>query len=186
MVGDNVMVIKICDPPVSSQADLTKRFKAGVQIARNHGMEYIIVVESDDFYPAGYVAEISKQLKTYDAFGYGSTYYYHIRNRTWQRSFHQDTHSSLFCTAFKISLLDDFRWPPDEHLWLDLELWKHFRGKNAFLSEDDPPCIGIKHGVGKVGGKAHKWEMKNSDPYLEWLKSRVDATAFEFYSKLKL
>jgi hypothetical protein len=164
--------------------DLIPRIKAGIQQAREMGIDRIAIVEDDDYYPADYLSHIN--LDDYDFWGWGTTYYYHIKNRTWNRSYHQDTHSSLFCTAFRISALDGFVWPPDDYLWLDLALWKFARHNRRFhLSLEEPPCLGIKHGVGKVAGKAHQWEMKNKDPDLSWLKSKVDAQAFEFYSNLK-
>lgn len=171
-------------PPLSSQVDLIPRIKRGIELCREMGIDRVAIIESDDFYPTDYLPHIN--LDDYDFWGWGITYYYHIKNRTWNRSYHQDTHSSLFCTAFRISALDGFVWPPDDYLWLDLALWKFARHNRRFhLSLEEPPCIGIKHGVGKVAGKAHGWEMKNKDPDLSWLKSKTDAQAFEFYSNLK-
>lgn len=178
------MAIYIDHKPSHSGMDLVPRVRLGIESARAAGVDRVAIVESDDFYSADYLSHIN--LNDYDAFGWGTTTYYHLRNRTWQKNYHQDTHSSLFCTAFKLSMIDGFRWPPDDHPWLDIELWKYFRGKNAFLSQAEPPCIGIKHGIGKVGGKAHKMEMKNRDPDLLWLKENVDAQAYEFYSNLKI
>jgi hypothetical protein len=168
----------------TNQMDLVPRIRLGIATAKSMGFDRVAIIEDDDFYPVDYLSHIN--LDDYDAFGWGTTYYYNLRNRTWALNYHQDTHASLFCTAFRISLLDDFRWPPDDHPWLDIALWKHFAGRNAFLAKSDPPCIGIKHGIGKVGGKAHGFEMKNKDPDLAWLKSKVDPQAYEFYSKLKL
>lgn len=171
-------------PPLSSQVDLIPRIKRGIELCREMGIDRVAIIESDDYYPADYLSHIN--LDDYDFWGWGSTYYYHVKNRTWNRSYHQDTHSSLFCTAFRISALDGFVWPPDDYLWLDLALWKFARHNRRFhLSLEEPPCIGIKHGIGKVAGKAHQWEMKNKDPDLSWLKSKTDAQAFEFYSNLK-
>jgi hypothetical protein len=167
----------------SSQMDLVPRIRLGIETAKALGADRVAIVESDDFYSHDYLSRIN--LEDYDAFGWGTTYYYNLRNRTWALNYHQDTHASLFCTAFKISMLDGFRWPPDDNPWLDIALWKHFRGRRAFLSQDEPPAIGIKHGMGRVGGKAHGFEMKNKDPDLTWLKSKIDQDAFEFYSKLK-
>lgn len=175
--------IYIDHKPISSAIDLVPRIRLGIETARSLGCDRVAIVENDDWYDHDYLSQIN--LDDYDAFGWGTTYYYNLRNRTWQLNYHQDTHSSLFSTAFKIGLLDDFRWPPDDNPWLDIALWKHFRGKRAFLSQADPPCIGIKHGIGKVGGKAHGFEMKNKDPQLEWLKSNVDDQAFKFYSEMK-
>ena len=171
-------------PPLSSQVDLIPRIKRGIELCREMGIDRVAIIESDDWYSKDYLSHIN--LDDYDFWGWGTTYYYHIKNRTWNQSYHQDTHSSLFCTAFRISALDGFVWPPDDYLWLDIALWKFARHNRRFhLSLEEPHCIGIKHGVGRVAGKAHKWEMKHKDPDLSWLKSKVDAQAFEFYSNLK-
>lgn len=170
--------------PHGNVFDLVPRIKLGIETAKAMGIDRVAIVEDDDFYQADYLQHIN--LDDYDFFGWGSTYYYNLRNRSWQRSYHQDTHSSLFCTAFRISALEGFRWPPDTHVWLDIELWKFARhNRRFFLSQEEPPCIGIKHGIGKVGGKAHGFDMKNKDPDLSWLKSKVDDDAFRFYSNLK-
>jgi len=177
------MAIKIVHGPTSNQVDLIPRMKKGVHIAKKNGIETIYILESDDFYNTNYFE--SMPIGDYDFIGFNSTYYYNIRKRTWERTYHD--HSSLFCTAFKVSALDNFVWPPDDYLWLDLALWKFAKQNNKKwkLLDTDPPCIGIKHGVGKVGGKGHIQNLKNADPDLSWLKSRVDQEAFEFYSNLK-
>jgi len=170
--------------PQGNVVDLVPRIKLGIETAKAMGIDRVAIVEDDDWYAQNYLDCIN--LDDYDFWGWGSTWYYNLRNRTWQRSYHQDTHSSLFCTAFRISALDGFKWPPDTHVWLDVELWRFARhNRRFFLSQGEPPCIGIKHGIGKVGGKAHGMEMKHKDPELAWLKANVNETAFEFYSKLK-
>jgi len=180
--SNSVISIKIVDPPKSNAFDLISRFKKGIEIAKEWGIDKVVIVESDDFYPVAYLDHVN--LDDYDFYGWSSTWYYNIRRRQYQRNYHEG-HSSLFCTAFKISALKEFVWPPDDYVWLDIALWKYAAGRRMFLNPDEPPCIGIKHNVGKVAGKAHKFELKHSDPELSWLKSKVDAQAFEFYSNLK-
>lgn len=178
------MVIIVQYEPTSNQVDLIPRMKKGVQIAKGNGVETIYVVESDDYYCPNYFEQMA--IGDYDFIGYNNTVYYNIKKRTWERTYHD--HSSLFCTAFKVAALDNFVWPPDDYLWLDIALWKYAKQNNKKwkLIETDNPCIGIKHGVGKVGGKGHVQNLKNADPELKWLKGKVDNEAFEFYSNLKL
>lgn len=187
MEDGKVMVIKVDHPPHDNQFDLVPRFKKGLQIARDYGIDNVIVVESDDFYSRDYYKNFD--FDQYDFMGWATTTYYNIRQRTWQTNYHggADGHSSLCCTAFKISSLDGFVWPPDNYLWLDILLWKFARqrGKRRILFETENPVIGIKHGVGRYGGKGHVMNLKNHDPELKWLKDHVDETAFEFYSNLK-
>lgn len=180
MVGAHPIYID--HKPSHSGFDLVPRIKLGIETARALGIDRVAIVESDDFYESDYLSHIN--LDDYDFYGWSSTWYYNIRRRQYQRNYHEG-HSSLFCTAFKISALDQFVWPPDDYVWLDIAIWKYAKGRRMFLNPDEPPCIGIKHNVGKVAGKAHKFELKHPDPELSWLRSKVDAHAFEFYSNLK-
>lgn len=176
------MVIIVEHEPKSNQADLVPRMKKGVQIAKENGIDTIYVIESDDYYPVDYFDRLP--IGDYDFIGFNSTFYYNVIKRTWERTYHD--HSSLFCTAFKVSALDQFIWPPDDYLWLDIELWRYARlfNKKWRLLNDEPPCVGIKHGIGRVGGKGHIQNLKNADPEMKWLKSKVDEEAFAFYSNL--
>lgn len=171
--------------PFSNQFDLVKRFKTGIEQAKQMGIDNIIVVESDDFYTSDYFKHFD--FDKYDFMGWGTTTYYNIRTREWQTMYHQDTHASLCCTAFKISALDGFKWPPDDNLWLDIALWKFAKHSNKrwILFDEPNPMIGIKHGVGRYGGKGHKLQLREKDPELSYLKSVTDEESFQFYSNLK-
>lgn len=171
--------------PIDSQVDLIPRFKKGLREIKAAGIDNVIIVESDDFYPIGY--ENLFDFDRYDFMGWMTTTYYNVRQKAWETYHHYD-HSSLFCTAFKISALGGFKWPPDNYLWLDIAIWKFAKQNSAkwILREDENPTLGIKHGVGKVGGKGHRFELKNKDSDLSYLRSKTDDVAFEFYSKLKL
>jgi hypothetical protein len=170
--------------PSSNQFDLIKRFREGIRTAREQGIENIIVVESDDYYSHDYLKHFD--FDQYEFIGWSNTTYYNIRTRQWQKMYHEG-HSSLCATGIKISALDGFVWPPDDNLWLDIALWKFakLRSKKWKLFDDENPVLGIKHGVGRYGGKGHTLDLREKDPDLSWLKSRVDSEAFEFYSNLK-
>lgn len=188
MEDGKVMVIKVDYPPKDNSFDLVPRFKEGLKIAQEYGIDNVIVVESDDFYNKNYYSNFD--FEKYDFMGWDNTTYYNIRKRTWQRRYHggADGHSSLCSTAFKISALDGFIWPSDNYLWLDILIWKFARqnGKRWKLFDSENPVLGIKHGVGRYGGRGHTLELPNHDHDLSFLRSKVDETAFEFYSNLKL
>lgn len=175
-------VIQVTYAPISNQVDLIPRVKKGIEIAKQNDIDVIYMIESDDKYDSNYLEQLP--IGDYDFIGYNSTIYYNIRKRTWERTYHD--HSSLFCTAFKVSALEGFVWPPDDYLWLDLALWKFAKQNNKKwkLLDCEPPCIGIKHGVGKVGGRGHVQNLKNSDPNMDWLRSKTDPQAFEFYHNI--
>jgi hypothetical protein len=171
--------------PVDRRFDLVKRFRTGVKAIEAHGIDNVIVVESDDMYPDNYLKYFD--FENYDIIGWDRTIYYNIRTREWQEMRHEHSHSSLCATGFKISAFKDFRWPADDFLWLDIKLWEYAKkqGLRIKLYNETPPMIGIKHGVGRVGGKGHVMPLRNKDPDLSWLRSQVTNEAFEFYNNLK-
>jgi hypothetical protein len=170
------------DPPKSDAVDLVPRIRQGIELAKKDGFTHVYCIESDDFYVSDYLA----RPLDFDFFGYSDSWYYNLRNRTYAKYLHPNR-SSLFCTAFKISALDKFKWPSDDTIFLDIAIWQHAsRGRFKTKLLKGNPNLGIKHNIDKVGGKAHKWTMRNSDEDLSFLKSRVDETAFEFYKDLML
>jgi hypothetical protein len=170
--------------PESDRFDLTERVKQGWKLAKQDGIEWCCIVENDDFYPADYFETIFSEDKSqYSFIGNDMTTYYNLKNKTW-RTWRHNLRASLFTTCFKTDVMDDFRWSNGNTPFLDVSIWeyaelftKHFIYANA---------IGIKHGLGKCGGKGHKMIMENQDNNLEYLKSIVDKESFEFYSKLKV
>jgi hypothetical protein len=174
------------DPPLSKDVDLIPRIRQGIELAKKDGFEFVFVIEDDDFYRLDYFEQFG-DIDGIDFVGYGNTTYYNLKNRTWQ-TFEHPTHSSLCFTGFRISALDKFVWPKDNHKFLDIKLWDYcFRyGKHFKLLHDQNPNIGIKHGRGLCGGKGHVMQMKNIDLDLVHLKSIVDESSFEFYKLLEL
>lgn len=171
------------DRPISEQVDLVPRIKKGVEMARRDGVEFVFIIESDDYYPANYFS-LFGDLSDTDFVGFSSTTYYNIRNRTYETMQHKDR-SSLFCTGFRISALDKFNWPNDNTTFLDIRLWEYtIRHDKRVKLLPDNPCLGIKHGIGRCGGKAHRLHLKNQDNNLHFLETYVDKESFEFYKDL--
>jgi hypothetical protein len=177
--------IKIVRPPKSSQPDLTERMIEAYDIAVDKGYSWLIVIESDDFYPQDYILRMWQHFDASDFIGSEFTYYYNLRNRTWERSMHPN-HSSLFCTAFRVSAMKDFKWKLAHKVFLDLDIWRYARKNNLRRTFIDTGAIGIKHGTGLCGGRGHVQKFKNTDSDLLWLKSKVDEKSFDFYGKLEL
>jgi hypothetical protein len=162
--------------------DLTERFKEGYDEAVKCGVDFIIVIESDDWYHESYTHQIAKKFEGADFIGSEFTFYHHLGNRTWEKT-HHPNHSSLFCTAFRVSAMKDFKWHTANKVFLDLDIWRYARKfRRSFL---ELPAIGIKgHNFGLTAGKGHRQVMANKDPDLSWLKARVDEKSFEFYKSL--
>lgn len=177
-------IITVLYPPVNDHVDLVPRIRHGIEIAKRNGYDIVYIIESDDYYPANYFELMP--IGDHDIIGYQNTFYYNLKNLSYSHLSHE-SHSSLFCTAFRISAFEKFPWPHDEFLWLDIAMWKYAikTGLNYKLLRDDNPCLGIKHGMGKTGGKAHKTRLAHPDDEMKWLKSKVDNESFEFYSELR-
>lgn len=161
--------------------DLIARLKMGCELAKQDGMDFVIVIE-DDYYPADYIARFIPYMHL-DFVGQNYTTYYHLKNRTW-KLFNGSDHkyrSSLFTTGFRLSALNNWNWNslrPDT-AFVDIKLWEYARRRTkAFI---DTSAIGMKHGIGICAGKGHLMKFQNSDPYMEWLRSKVDERSFEFY-----
>jgi len=164
-------------PPFDKQFDLIKRVKTGIERAKHWGFKKAFIVENDDWYPESYF-----QPFDHDFIGYQDTIYYHIKNKSWEKTTHPK-HSSLFTTAFKISALDGFKWPRPDTVFLDIELWKHAMNRDYKLMKDNP-CIGIKHGIGLCGGMGHRQNFPFKDYEMKWLESKVDSDSLELYKRL--
>lgn len=175
----------ITDPPTNGEFDLVKRIRRGYEMAKERGAERLYIWEDDDAMPSDYL-QMMESSQDWDFIGYEDTLYYNIRNRTWMHQTHPKR-SSLFCTGFRVSAMNDFIWPADHYLWLDIRLWEHARDKRKKVKlMSNNPCVGIKHNLGMCAGKSHKRILEHHDPTLEFLKSRVEEYQYEFYSKLKL
>lgn len=167
--------------PVGSGFDLVSRIYDGVKQAQVEGYDLCFVIENDDYYPANYFEKFAPYFEKYDFFGQEYSWYYNLRNLTYNKFDHQ-YRSSLFTTGFKISALNNFDWPDDSKPFLDIDLWKYARHRKRIFT--DTGAIGIKTGLGLCGGKGHQFVMRSKDPEMKWMESKVDSESFEFYRSL--
>ena len=166
--------------PDSPEMDLTQRIKAGVQQAKDDGIDLVFIIESDDNYPANYFERFEPYFVNYEFFGDDYSTYYNLKNKTY-RTWHHPGRASLFTTGFKISALNQFNWPADNERFLDIKLWQYAqRRKRKFV---DTGAIGIKHGVGRTGGKGHFMRFKDVDVDLKFLREHTNGS-FEFYKNI--
>ena len=175
-------------PPESNRPDLTRRVRMAYEYARLMGHEYLFIIEDDDYYPPDYFERLKPFMEQgIDFIGSSKTVYYNVFQCTYQE-FEHAGRSSLFCTGFKISALDGFKWPKDDYLFLDLELWTYVKRNTNLttaLITSNPIAIGIKHGIGMTGGKGHTIKLRKQDRHFKFLKANVDEEAFQFYTTLK-
>lgn len=169
--------------PTSSAFDLTKRVRLGFEKAKRNGFDCVLIIENDDYYSEDYIETmVSKwqELGRPNLLGIDSTTYYHLKKRAWRTMDHKNR-SSLFTTL--ISCKAEFDFPSDNEVFLDLYLWGVLKGKT--FSTDKKLAIGIKHGVGKCGGKGHStFIYTENDPYMSQLEKWTDENSFIFYINL--
>lgn len=174
-------------PPRNTSVDLVERVRMGIDLAIKDGHEYVFIVEDDDFYlPDYFQAFVPAMNRGDDWLGTTYTTYYNLKNRTFQK-FEHPGRSSLFQTGFRLSALQKFNWPTSKTVMLDLHLWAHSRlsrNNHTRYFHNGPIALGIKHGLGVCGGKAHSMELKHKDQNHAFLKSSVDLEAFKFYMTL--
>lgn len=168
--------------PQSENADLVQRIRVGVERAMAEAIDLVFIIENDDSYPADYFNRFQPHFEKYEFFGDDRTTYYNLRNKTY-RTWHHPNRASLFTTGFKISALNNFSWPDDDELFLDIKLWQYARHrKKKFV---DTGAVGIKHGLGKTGGKGHYMRFKDVDVDWRFLQSKVNGS-LDFYKNIKL
>ncbi len=170
--------------PTDNHVDLTKRVRMGFELAKKDGMDWVVIIEDDDLYKTNHIETLSAYFKTHDFVGYSNSLYYNLRNKTYGNFTHPNR-SSLFCMACKVAAMESFKWPPDNTVFLDIKICNWIRQKNKrFKLLKENPNIGIKHGIGKVGGKGHRLTMRGNDSDLSFLKSHTDEESFLFYTDL--
>lgn len=176
--------IIVNEPPTSEAIDITKRMKMGITAAKGLGIDIVYIIESDDYYSASYIEEM--WIGDQDFIGCSKSLYYNLQNKTYNE-FPHPNRSSLFCTAFRISALENFPWPPENTTFLDLILWQYANRypQKKILLLDRSIGVGIKHGIGKRAGTGHRLTMPHKDSAdMNFLKSKVDGEAMIFYRSL--
>jgi hypothetical protein len=171
--------------PIADGVDISERIQLGVEMAKSDGIDLVFIIEDDDYYPSEYISRFM-HTENHDFFGVENSIYYNLNNRTWQYFYH-DGRSSLYCTGFRISSLDNFQWPVNTP-FVDIELWKHATKHNLRKKMIlNSGAIGMKgHLEGSSGGKGHRLKMNLKDSEMKWLQNNVTPEAYGFYAKLPL
>lgn len=174
----------IVDDQTGMQQDLTKRIKIGIDRAFEAGCNIALVMEDDDWYHPDYIKHTINNWIEFgkpDLVGQGYTDYYHIGVQKYTRLNHPGR-ASLMSTLINLESIYDFKFPPDDHVFLDVKLWKQLKGKTFIPAK--PIAVGIKHGIGNTGGKGHdrNWSMYQKDSDFSVLKALIGKDA-EFYEQ---
>jgi hypothetical protein len=131
----------------------------------------ILIIEDDEYYAPGYVAEMARRLDSHEVVGICQSKYYHLPTGGYETCGNV-RHASLAETGFRKSFLPTFEsllQMKDGPRWLDDLMWTHIKategkpGKvNSLLFVDDktPLYVGIKGLPGRNGiGSGHKTTM---------------------------
>ena len=169
-------------PKSNTTVDIIPRVLQGIEMAKRDGFEWCFIVEDDDSYPENYFSRYLPYFDHYDFIGDEHSYYYNINTLRWTLFTHKHR-SSLFTTAFRISALNNFEWPPENSPFLDIKIWEYARHKRRVFV--DSGAVGIKHGTGLCGGNGHKFKLENADPEMKFLKGKLSDYHIEFYQQFR-
>lgn len=138
----------------------------------------IIIIEDDDYYAPTWVQSVIEWSKRFELVGERNALYYHVVHRQY-RSCGNMSHASLCATAMRGSALNVFkRECQKNHKFIDIHLWRNFRGSKKLF--DTKMTVGIKGLPGRAGiGCGHQMNGK-PDPDGVLLKKRIgeDASAY--------
>lgn len=172
--------------PPSNNCDITARYRIGYDYLSKRQVDLIFFVESDDWYSTDYIKETLiawEKDERPDIFGTRETIYYHIKLKAWYLTQHEQR-SCAMNTVIKPNLR--LTWPIDHEPFTDIWLWGLPHLSKKLYSPQIIHSIGIKHGVGMTGGKSHIDRLHryiNKDENMEWLKSHIDESSFNFYKQ---
>lgn len=175
------------DKPKSNAVDITWRYRTGCERLVAKGADVIVFWEDDDWYAKKYIETMVKKWAAHGKptiFGIDSTVYYHLITNKF-RKFEHPNRASMMSTMVTKDIINKKCWPDDDYAYCDLHLWKELNGKT--FQPETQINIGIKHGIGLVGGGGHQidWERYNShDHDMSWLLYRIPKIDHPFYQSI--
>lgn len=169
--------------PKNDDCDITPRYRYGYDALRNKGLDIIALIENDDWYSPDYLEiMINKwvELGKPDIIGTNSTIYYHLGLHKYFTMYH-DLRASAMNTLLKPDL--DFPWCIDIEPYTDMHLWKTLQG--YAIKPHKLISIGMKHGIGKCGGRSHVDGLRRFvNEGLSLLQENLDKESYEFYTSI--
>ena len=129
------------------QNTLARNLLAAIPFVKH---EIVLVVENDDWYISGYVAEMAAFLEEHELVGEGPACYYHLPTAQY-RDLGNRSHASLCQTAMRknvLPLLADICRERDT-AFIDVRLWERFQGSKVVKAGRS--CVGMKGLPGRMG-----------------------------------
>ena len=175
-----IIVEVVDDKPISDKPDITWRYRMGYDRLRNKGLDIIAFWENDDWYSPDYLRYMTDKWVEHgkpDLFGTNHTIYYNIKIKKYFEMLH-DQRSMAMNTLIKPDM--NFEWCPDYEPFTDLHLYRTLNYKT--FKPDKLYSLGIKHGIGKLGGRSHvdrlhRYKFQDNG----FLKRTLDPISYEFY-----
>ena len=173
--------------PINDECDITPRYKKGYDFYRNKNYDCILLMENDDYYAPDYIETMVRkwlELGKPQILGTNYTIYYHIGIKKHFTMNHK-RRASAMNTLIVPDL--DIKWCKDNDPYTDIHLWLRCGLQGVTFEPKSIISIGIKHGVGKCGGRNHVDYLDryiNDDSEMKFLKENMDNESFKFYSKL--
>lgn len=117
--------------------------------------ERVVFVEDDDYYAPAFLEHIARWLDRADLVGESMAVYYNIERRVW-RNCGNKAHAGLCSTGARDGAVKLFRRVcQTNHKFLDLELWRRYRGSRLLVPTS--LCVGTKGLPGRGGiGSGHR------------------------------
>jgi hypothetical protein len=169
--------------PLNHNVDITQRYRIGYEYFRNKNFDCVLLIENDDYYSSDYIETmVNKWIECDkpDILGTNYTIYYHIGIKA-HLIMNHSRRASAMNTLLKADL--DFHWCVDHEPYTDLHLWKTLKG--ILFKPEKIISIGIKHGVGKCGGRNHidyLHRYVNEDNESLFIQKHMDQESFNFYT----
>ncbi len=179
---------EIVNEPTLFKPDLTYRVRVGIDRAIDKGADVILIMEDDDWYDSQYIEFMVNGWKHSGKppiFGIGYTLYVNVMHGKKWFSQHKGR-ASLMSTLVTADAIVRFTYPSDQHIWLDIDLWKSIRGGKT-IEPTKLYSVGIKHGIGLCGGVGHNkaFSKYESDPQYKELKRHLKEDAQWYLTELK-
>lgn len=172
-------------PPEDDAVDITKRYRQGYELISEEGkVDIIAFMENDDWYSPAYLEIMVSEWEAAgkpDLFGPNFTMLYHLKLRKYFK-WHHEQAAMAMDTLIRPGL--DFKWGLDHDPYADSWLWNTIPNRKVWYPKN-VICVGMKHGVGKCGGKNHIDKLDRFDNEDNgFLQNTLDEDSFEFFDSM--
>lgn len=170
--------------PESNLCDISQRYRRGYETLSLEGYDIALFCEVDDWYSPDYIETIITKWQISGKpvmFSISSSIYYHISGR-WFKIERPSANTFLLIPGRNIS------FGYDDYPYVDVTLSGNLTHEFKMCTPANIICIGIKHGIGLVGGGCHNSDNERYtelDESGDWLRAIVGDENYEFYKSLK-